>query len=58
MRKLEYYRASGYDRHVRDAAMILRISSDMVDHEELDRWVEELGLQDQLSHAREYAPDR
>ena len=36
LRKLEYFRASGSDRHLRDVAMMLRISGDSVDQLELE----------------------
>lgn len=38
IRKLEYYRASGSDRHMRDAAMMLRISAPLVDSVTLGEW--------------------
>ena len=54
--KLEYYRASQSDRHLRDIAMMLRISGDMVDQAALERWLGTLGLIDLFETARRYAP--
>jgi hypothetical protein len=44
LRKLAYYRDSGSDRHLRDVAMMLRISGEVVDDAELKRWITELEL--------------
>ena len=44
LRKLEYYRDSGSDRHFRDVVMMLRISGESLERDELDRWVRELGV--------------
>lgn len=52
LRKLEYYRASGSDRHLRDVAMMLRISGEAVDQRALDRWIDELDLREVLEEAR------
>jgi hypothetical protein len=52
VRKLEYYRESGSDRHLRDIAMMLRVSGDQVDGRELERWAGALELGDALARAR------
>ena len=44
LRKLEYYRDSGSDRHLRDIGMMLRLSIDQIDQEEVERWVARLDL--------------
>ena len=44
LRKLEYFRASGSDRHLRDAALMFHISGDLVDEAEFRRWTEKLDL--------------
>ncbi len=44
VRKLEYYRDSGSDRHLRDIAMMLRLSTDLIDQREVERWVAKLEL--------------
>jgi hypothetical protein len=56
LRKLEYYRDSGSDRHLRDVAMMLQISGDTLDEEAFVRWVERLGLKKLAAAAREYRP--
>jgi hypothetical protein len=55
VRKLTYYRMSGSDRHVRDVASMLRVSSDTIDPLELDTWAGRLGVRDQLRAARDLA---
>lgn len=42
--KLEYYRQSGSDRHLRDIAAMLRQSGDSVDHGAMTEWSERLGV--------------
>ena len=54
LRKLEYFRMSGSDRHLRDVASMLRISGELVDDRELDAWVERLDLREQLLAARSF----
>lgn len=54
LRKLEYFQASGSDRHLRDVAMMLRVSGDSVEAPELARWIEELDLQGPMQGARAY----
>lgn len=56
LRKLQYYRASESDRHLRDVAMILRISGDVMDARELDHWLTELDLGDAFRQAQRYKP--
>lgn len=55
LRKLEYYRMSGSDRHLRDVGMMLEISGELIDSRELDWWVERLELGRELQAARKYA---
>lgn len=57
LRKLEYYVHSGSDRHVRDVAMMLRISGENVDPEALLEWARRLDLESTLEEARRHAPD-
>lgn len=56
LRKLEYHRDSGSERHLRDIAMMLRVSAEHIDLEEVERWVERLGLSAQWGAARAYDP--
>jgi hypothetical protein len=57
LRKLEYFQHSGSDRHLRDVAMMLRISGDTVDSDSLMEWGERLDLLDTLQQARSFSPD-
>jgi hypothetical protein len=41
--KLWYFSEGGGERHLRDIAGILRVSSDKVDRNEIERWARELG---------------
>lgn len=56
IRKLEYYRMSGSERHLRDVAMILRISAASVDALALGRWIDTLDLREVLEAAERYEP--
>lgn len=53
--KLEWARAGGSDRQVRDVRSILSVSGDRLDRTYLDRWVNELGLQDLWQRAENEA---
>ena len=44
LRKLEYYREGGSEKHVRDIRSMLTVSADRLDHAALDEWVARLGL--------------
>jgi hypothetical protein len=55
LRKLEYYVSSGSERHLRDVAMMLRISQELIDENVLADWSERLDLQGELGRARRYA---
>ena len=57
VRKLEYYRKSASDRHVRDVAMMLRISGDQLQTEDLDRWLSEFDLHAVFRQAQGYDAD-
>jgi hypothetical protein len=54
LRKLQYFEASQSERHLRDVAMMLRISADLIDGPELDRWLQRLDLREALERARAY----
>lgn len=56
IRKLEYFRASGSERHLRDVAMMLRISGDQLSEPELQRWIAKLDLGDLLDRAWRLEP--
>ncbi len=44
IRKLQYYRDSGSERHLRDISMMLRLSGDTVDRPQLEDWCRRLEL--------------
>jgi hypothetical protein len=52
--KLRYFQMGKSDRHLRDVHHMLRVSGDLVDHAELDRWVVRLGLAREWAQAREF----
>jgi len=56
LRKLQYHETSGSDRHLRDVAMMLRISGDLVDHAAMDPWLTRLGLSDAWQRAKGFDP--
>jgi hypothetical protein len=58
IRKLEYFKSSGSDRHLRDIAMMLRLSGDQIDLEEIGAWVERSSLAPEWESARAFDPDR
>ena len=56
LRKLQYYRDSQSDRHLRDIAMMLRISGDLVDSDAMEGWLAELNLRDVYVEAQRFEP--
>ena len=44
IKKLEYYREGGADKHLRDIAGILKISGESVDRNYISEWAQRLGL--------------
>lgn len=44
VRKLEYYREGGSDKHVRDIRSMLKVSGDQINRAELDEWIRQRGL--------------
>jgi hypothetical protein len=57
LRKLLYYQTSGSDRHLRDIAMMLRISGDILDVDALRGWLSRLDLEGVFQRARRYEPE-
>jgi hypothetical protein len=49
LKKLEYFREGGSDKHVRDIKGVLLIQGDAIDFDYLDKWAEYLGVADQLA---------
>ena len=46
LKKMEFYRAGGSDKHLRDIASVLRTSRDEIDTAYIERWVATLALSD------------
>jgi len=46
LKKLEFYREGGSEKHLRDVAGILKISGESLDRAYLVRWAENLGVKD------------
>lgn len=51
LRKLEYFRMGGSDRHLTDVAAMIRISGPLIDRVALGDWIEELGVQREWQRA-------
>jgi len=54
LNKLRYYQMGKSDRHLRDIRQMLRISGDLVDRPELERWAARLGVQGEWTQAQEF----
>lgn len=52
--KLRYYQMGKSDRHLRDIHQMLRISGDLVDRPELERWAARLGVESEWKHAQDF----
>jgi hypothetical protein len=46
IKKMEYYREGGSEKHLRDITGILKISSESVDIDYISEWADRLGLED------------
>jgi hypothetical protein len=46
LKKLEYYRLGGSDKHIRDIAGVLKVQQDRVDYDYIKTWAKKLGLGD------------
>jgi hypothetical protein len=46
VKKLEYYREGGSEKHLRDITGVLRISGEKIDRSYIKEWAERLGLED------------
>jgi Nucleotidyl transferase AbiEii toxin, Type IV TA system len=51
--KLRYHQMGGSQRHLRDIALMLRVSGDLVDRRELERWTVRLGVVGEWQEAQE-----
>ena len=47
VRKLEFYREGGSDKHLRDIRSMLAVSGDQINRAELDGWIRGRGLEAQ-----------
>ena len=56
LKKLEFIRESGHERHVRDIAGIIRVSGHQLDWAYLDSWAERLNVRDQWNEAERRIP--
>lgn len=45
LRKLEYYREGGAEKHLRDIRSMIAVSGGQIDRPALDEWIERRGLQ-------------
>ena len=52
--KLRYYRIGGSERHLRDIALMLRVSGALVDRAELERWATRLGVVGEWQRSQEF----
>lgn len=52
--KLRYYQMGNSDRHLRDIHLMLRVSGDLVDRPELERWAARLGVEGEWEAAQEF----
>jgi len=54
LNKLRYYQMGKSDRHLRDIHQMLRISGDLVNRPELERWAARLGVEGEWTQAQEF----
>ena len=47
IKKLEFYKEGGADKHLRDIAGVLAVMSDQIDRAYIERWARRLGLSDE-----------
>lgn len=47
VRKLEFYREGGSEKHIRDIRSMLAVSGDQIDKSELNEWIQRRGVQEQ-----------
>ncbi len=55
LRKLEYYRAGGSEKHLRDVTGVLKVSGDKLDYSYLDEWAARLGVAEIWAAVRQRA---
>jgi len=47
VRKLEYYREGGSEKHLRDIRSMLKVSGEQIDRSELNEWIQRQAVQEQ-----------
>lgn len=47
VRKLEYYREGGSDKHLRDIRSMLLVSDELIDRSSLNEWIQRRGVGEQ-----------
>ena len=52
LRKLEFYREGGSEKHLRDIRSMLAVSGDQMDKSELNAWIQRRGLETQWKQAQ------
>ena len=52
VRKLEYYREGGSEKHLRDIRSMLAVSAEQLDHVALDEWIGRRGLGPEWNQVR------
>lgn len=52
VRKLEYYREGGSEKHARDIRSMLAVSGEQLSRPDLDEWIRRLGLDSQWNEVR------
>jgi hypothetical protein len=50
IRKLEFFREGGSEKHLRDIRSMLTVSGDKIDHSALQEWISRRELQTPWSH--------
>lgn len=55
IKKMEYYRQGGSEKHLRDITGILKTSPEQIDTAYISRWVQQMGLEDIWSAVQERA---
>ena len=46
LKKMEYYREGGSEKHLRDIAGIMRVSASTIDESYIEQWADQLGLRE------------
>ena len=52
LRKLEYFRESGSEKHLKDIASILAVSPEQIDYDQLEEKISAYGLEKEWTEAK------